>query len=367
MCFGVRTGPYYFNLISNFIQEIMSEYYDIRLMNYLDDFLVIGGDLLSCQSAQLTVIEFIRFLGFHISWRKVTPPAKVVQYLGIVIDSELMELRIPREKLERVRALLDKYSKTSFINSKDLESLTGLLAHCSQCVKGGRTFCRRLYDLYKYMVNKGMKRARISDIVREDLKWWRSFAMCFNGVSAINNELYPDDIYTDASKKGFGAYMGHDWLAGTWEIDSSTMPNPPTDHGHITSPPTIDIYNEDNINELELWAVLSALVRWQYLFKGKTVNVYTDNMQVFHNILSGRSSNVTNMSWIREIFWICALMNVSLIPNYVPTKENVVADTLSRLPYPSVRREVEGLLLNYDLCCAHVLYDFCRENPGSTC
>ena len=44
MCFGVRTGPYYFNLISNFIHEVMSDYYSVRLMNYLDDFLVIGED-----------------------------------------------------------------------------------------------------------------------------------------------------------------------------------------------------------------------------------------------------------------------------------------------------------------------------------
>ena len=63
MCFGVRTGPYYFNLISNFIHKTIS----IRLMNYLDDFLVIGKDQQSCQEAQQTVINFIRHLGFYIS------------------------------------------------------------------------------------------------------------------------------------------------------------------------------------------------------------------------------------------------------------------------------------------------------------
>ena len=139
----------------------LETHHNIRLMNYLDDFLIIGGDRESCLSAQATVIGLVRLLGFHISWHKVTPPSSKAQYLGIIIDSDLMELRMPIEKLECLRALLDKYSEALFINRKELESLTGLLAHCSQCVRWGRTFCRRLYDLYKLMVNKGLKRARI--------------------------------------------------------------------------------------------------------------------------------------------------------------------------------------------------------------
>ena len=62
----------------------------------------------------------------------------------------------------------------------------------------------------------------------------------------------------------------------------------------------------DNINELELWAVLAAIMKWHHLFKNKSVNIYTDNLQVYHNILSGRSANVTNMSWIRgDVLAVC--------------------------------------------------------------
>ena len=321
MCFGVCTGPYYFNLISNFIQETLSDQYDIRLMNYLDDFLVMGTDYESCQQAQLCVISFIRFLGFHISWHKVTPPSTTVQYLGIIIDTEKMELSIPIDKLDRLRTLLEKYSNSKLIDRKELESLTGLLSHCSQCVKGGRTFCRRLYDLYKSMVARGSKRSWITDIVREDIKWWRNFSRLFNGVSTINKESYPCSVYTDASKKGFGASLGEDWIAGTWETSLEFLQELPGSHGHLVSPPTLDIFNEDNINELELWAVLSALIRWHSLFSWKSVKIFTDNMQVYHNILSGRSANVTNMSWIREMFWLCALKSIDLIPHSVPTDE----------------------------------------------
>ena len=184
----------------------------------------------------------------------------------------------------------------------------------------------------------------------------------FNGVSTINNELYHDDVYTDASKKGFGAQLGRDWLAGTWH---NPLPLE-LEHDHISKPSTIDIYSVDNINELELWAVLAAIMKWCHLFRNKSVNIYTDNLRVYHNILGGRSANMTNMSWIRELFWLCVIHNVNMIPNYVNTKENVVADTLSRLPYESTRRDAEELLKGYNLCCSQSLFDFCRHNTGGT-
>ena len=248
MCFGVRTGPYYFNLISNFIYETASALYDIRMVNYLDDFIVICDSRESCLEAQSLLVKFVRSLGFHISWQKVTPPANTVQYLGIIVDSIRMELRMPNDKLEKLRSLLRKHNAAKFITKRDLESLTGLLAHCSHCVKGGCTFCRRLYDLYKLMVNKDLHRARITNIVREDIRWWDKFCKVFNGTSAINNELHPHDIYTDASKEGFGAHLDTDWLVGTWHSPLELK----TDHGHVVSAPTLDIYNSDNINELEL-------------------------------------------------------------------------------------------------------------------
>ena len=120
MCFGVRTGPYYFNLISNFIHEIVTEESGLRMVNYLDDFIVICDSYSNCLVAQACLIKAIRALGFHISWHKVTPPSTVVQYLDIVMDSVHMELRLPEDKLERLRVLLCQYSVARFISKKDL-------------------------------------------------------------------------------------------------------------------------------------------------------------------------------------------------------------------------------------------------------
>lgn len=53
----------YFNLLSEFI-------HDVLVVNYLDDFLVIGDSFDACQLAQYRVIELLRFLGLQISWGK---------------------------------------------------------------------------------------------------------------------------------------------------------------------------------------------------------------------------------------------------------------------------------------------------------
>lgn len=80
----------------------MSVNHEMFVVNYLDDFLVKGSTLEECQENQQALIDFLRFLGLHISWHKVSSPAQVAIYLGITIDSQKMELRLPEGKIEKL-------------------------------------------------------------------------------------------------------------------------------------------------------------------------------------------------------------------------------------------------------------------------
>ena len=151
LCFGLCLGPSYFDKISGFVYNILADMYNIQAVNYLDDFIVIGATLEEATWAQKVVL---RYLGFYISWGKVTPPSQVCRYLGLDIDSIRMEIRPPKDKLEKLINLLKKYVGKSSISKKELESLGGLLAHCSHVVDGGRTHSRRFYDLYKVILKK---------------------------------------------------------------------------------------------------------------------------------------------------------------------------------------------------------------------
>ena len=79
------------------------------------------------------------------------------RFLGIDIDSVAMELRLPEDKLCRVKKLVNKFAVLKKSTKDKIDELAGLLAHCSKVVRGGRTFCRRIYDLSASVRNRYAK------------------------------------------------------------------------------------------------------------------------------------------------------------------------------------------------------------------
>ena len=184
-CFGLRLGPLYFDKISRFIHDTLSILYGVRVVNYLDDFLVVSRTYRQAVRDQSIVVGLLRYLGFHVSFEKVLSPSTCTTYLGIEIDSVEMELRLPASKLFKLKELLKVTLLKTKISKFELESLGGLLSHCAHVVRGGKIFCRRVYQLYKTLMSKGKKSIRMSAEVKADLKWWFSFCEAFNGVANI--------------------------------------------------------------------------------------------------------------------------------------------------------------------------------------
>ena len=201
--------------------NILADMYNIQAVKYLDDYIVIGATLEETTWAKKVVIKILRYLGFYISWGKVTPPSQVCRYLGLDIDSIRMEVRLPKDKLEKLVNLLKKYVGKSTISKK------------------------RAYDLYKVILKTDLKRVKLGKAAREDLDWWLKFCATFNGKRKIQYEEYPIPLISDSSLKGFAVYEGKEWLGGTWEgeiaLENSSC-------GHITSPPGMDTYDKSNIN-----------------------------------------------------------------------------------------------------------------------
>ena len=247
--------------------------------------------------------------------------------------------------------MLDKrrVSKTEF------ESLGGLLSHCAHVIKGGKVFCKRVFRLYKSLIASNWRYITMTDLVKADLSWWKKLVDNFNGSKKIVNEMYHLPMVSDSSLRGFAAYMGRDWLAGTW-CDRDYI-NVSSECSHIVSKPFTEFFEHDNINVLELWPILVGLKRWYRLVKNKSLMVFTDNTQVMYMLINGGSSNATCMNWIREIFWLCAIYNIEIIPRYINTKSNVVADTLSCLPYYTDKLIAVNMLTDSDLCCLKLLLD----------
>lgn len=120
LCFGLHCG-HYLNLLSEFIANSMVCFLDMRIVNYIDDFLVTDTSFESCQDAKYKVIKFLRFLGFLISWNQVSLPSQIMTYLGITINSIKMELRLPPDKIDKMKSALEQMDGKKSTTKKQIE------------------------------------------------------------------------------------------------------------------------------------------------------------------------------------------------------------------------------------------------------
>lgn len=332
--------------------DILESVFDICVVHYLDNYIVISPTYEGTTISQLVTIRLLRYLGFHVAWRKVTPPSVRAIYLGIQIDTVNMCPSLPAEKVEKFKRYVTKYLRCKFITKKELECLNGLLAHCSQIVQGGRIFSRCCFDMYQCIIASGLARVRISPGMKNDLQWWSDFAPFFNGLSLIPYVVYPSEIWTDSSLKGFGAALDRDWLAGDWD-NVFTNIEMESECNHFVKPPILEPDQVSNINVIELFAVVAALERWAPIIGNHMVHIRIDNMQVVSMLSNHSSINKQCMDWLRRLFWLCMRHNIKIIPSYIQSEENVLADTLSRLLYFTSVEKLEKLLSPFDLCCCN--------------
>lgn len=102
LCFGLSCAPFIFNQISVFLVRCMRRRGFYAISNYLDDFSCIGSTFSEYQYAQIVFIHLLQFLGFSIPWCKCSSPSRITRYVGIDFDSHLMQLRLPKDKLDRL-------------------------------------------------------------------------------------------------------------------------------------------------------------------------------------------------------------------------------------------------------------------------
>jgi hypothetical protein len=68
---------------------------------------------------------------------KVFGPTTVLDFLGILINMDSMELRLPREKLVQLKALIQAWQGKKSCTKRQLLSLIGYLQHASMVIKPG--------------------------------------------------------------------------------------------------------------------------------------------------------------------------------------------------------------------------------------
>lgn len=183
LCFGSRSAPFIFNRITDSVCHYMRDR-GILCFNYLDDIICLSKDLDSGVSDQLEIIRTLRYLGFYIAWKKICSPTRVCVYLGIEIDTENMCLRLPKDRMLRLRKELEFWKGRRKATEKQLQVLLGHLSHCARIIQGSNLYMHFLFR--KLWDARGKRRVKLSADFHDDLLWWHNQAFSFNSVPLVD-------------------------------------------------------------------------------------------------------------------------------------------------------------------------------------
>ena len=167
-------------------------------IHYLDDYLMVGDPhSRECAQALQYTLALCEQLGVPVSKAKVEGPSTVLTFLGILLDTIKLELRLPQEKLTRLNQMIREWSQRKLCTKRQLLSLIGHLQHACKVVRPGRTFLRRMIELAS-VAKELHHHIRLTASFRSDLQWWATFLSRWNGVGmmAANVQSRPGAVVT---------------------------------------------------------------------------------------------------------------------------------------------------------------------------
>lgn len=280
--------------------------------HYLDDFVILGRPGADeCTNSLGTVIQLCAQGGIPIAHAKTEGPASTISFLGIVIDSELGQLRLPADKLVRLRGMISEWVLRKRCTRKDLERLVGHLSHAATVMKPGRSFLRSLFNLLK-----GSRAAHhfvfLNKAARADLKWWFYFLQVWFGSFFFVAPVPSHHVYSDASGSwGCGAVQdASSWFQVRWPGDGR--------------------WESASIATMELVPLVVAAAIWGPTWGGQHIRFHCDNMSVVAMVNSGTSKEESLMDLLRCFYLYAACYRFHYDVVHIPGVDNTVADALSR-------------------------------------
>lgn len=273
--YHLRSAPKIFNAIADALQWIARRHGVSYLWHYLDDFITCGlPDSDECGLNLQLLLDICRMLGIPIAEEKLEGPTTLLVFLGILIDTIKGELRLPREKLIRLRRQVGSWLVRKRCTKKELLSIAGQLQHAATVVRPGQTFLRRLFDL-SLTVKKPHHHLNLNQAARSDLAWWHIFLQDWNGVSilAALGDQTPSVILTSDASGGWGcgAFYEEHWFQLAWKDTRGV--------------------EGLNIATKELIPIVIAIALWGRNWTGQVVQCQCDNSAVVAVIVSRTSKD----------------------------------------------------------------------------
>ena len=312
---GCRSSCQIFESFSKCLQWVIKNVYGFpSITHMLDDFIFVGKRTeFECLRGLKSFLALATYLNIPIKTSKTVYPTTCVTVYGIEIDTLAMQARLPTEKLSKAVHLIESIIALQYVSLKSLQKLLGLLNFCCRCVKPGRPFLRRVWDLCKSSVSNSHK-IQLKTAAKQDLLAWLLFLRNFNGITLLHNSawLTSDDLqlFTDAAQsKGYSFVLGNKWYCDSWPEKLKQL----------------------NIVILELLPIVMAISFFACELENKCIMLNTDNQALVHIINNQSSKCKITMALLRRLVVQCLIHNITVNAVHLSSQANLLADLLSRL------------------------------------
>ena len=144
---GGRSSPFIFDSVSAAIEWIcINNYLTEVLMYLLDDFLSVEPPDKE-PTALVLLKQIFQYLGVPLAPDKVFGPSQVLEFLGIILDTQLMQDRLSPEKIQKLQQAISSLQSHRICTKRQLLSLTGSLSFATRVVVPGCPFLSQLMKL----------------------------------------------------------------------------------------------------------------------------------------------------------------------------------------------------------------------------
>ena len=309
--FGLSTAPMEFTVLAKEV-KLMAIHKGIRIHQYLDDWLVRARSHQTCLHHTQILVKMCQELGWLVNLEKSELEPQVFNFVGYQFDLRSGRVRPTPDRWQSLQGKIQTLLLLPACPVRQFMSLIGLLTATEKQVHLGRLHMRPIQWHLKNNWRVPESLEKIIPLPRSlhpHLQWWLNESNVLQGqpLHPIKHAL---QIFTDASKEGWGAHLNEFTARGSWSVPESKL----------------------HINYLELKAVLLALKEFQNLCTNKIVLVATDNTTVvaYINKEGGmKSGPLCALLW-RILTW-CSQRQLTLKARHIPGRLNVIADKLSRL------------------------------------
>ena len=313
---GLSSGPRDFTKLTKVLFSYLKKRGYLNTI-YIDDSFCLGYSYQECCDNVLTTVDVSRKAGFVVHPDKsVFFPTQVLVFLGFILNSIDMTIRLTKDKIEKLKKLISKLLYKTETKIKEVSEVVGSLVATFPGVKYGKLYYRQLSNEQSKALkeSKGDFESRmiISVQAKNDLTWWlhnleQEFVSIVLPIPDIS-------LKCDASDIGWGGLTDVNKTGGQWKKEEQNF----------------------HINVKELLAILYSLQSLCGKCQNITIKILSDNTTAVNYVNNMGGTKQLCNSVARKIWEWAKQRSVWLLAAHLPGKLNVEADKLSRTLHSNI-------------------------------